>query len=262
MLHSSRLKRSKNESLILEALVEAGFPKDTTITQHVTGFHKAHPESKHNLLYRVVTPNSFDEKIVNEIDAIFGLRVKFEKMKGSKIIQCKRCQGYFHTASSCNHAFKCVKCNEDHDIGKCPRDKNTELPIRCVNCGGAHSVNKYVECKYFIDKIAPIINKKKGAQTQQNQQRPNRITKGALSAALTAANNITTGISYANALKGPPTSKTAIQTQINNTNKNVSVKPILTLDEKFDKFMEFHIKFQNHMVQICDNLAKSINSRK
>lgn len=171
------LSEVKNTSLIYEALIQAGFPNETTITPHITGFQRANPEIKHNTLYRVVTPGSFDEKKMNEIDALFGFKIQFEKMKGNKVIQCKRCQGYFHTASSCHHPYKCFKCNENHEVGNCPRDIDPDLPIRCVNCNGSHSANNYKECKFFKEKIAPILYKKKGiTKSKEASYKPKSTT--------------------------------------------------------------------------------------
>lgn len=245
------LNEVQNINHIHAALVQAGFPAETTVTQHITGFQKAHPEIKHNILFRVVTPNTFDEKIINEIDALFDLKVKFEKMKGSKVIQCKRCQEYFHSASSCHHPFRCVKCKESHEIGQCPRDANPDLPIRCVNCDGAHSANNYKECKFFNEKIAPILNKKRGQITPNKIQRPKMISSNAPNTP-----HVNTGTSYAKAVKNSTTSKST-----NQPKNNVSVKPGLSLDEKFDKFLEAQFQFQNQMVQMFGNLNRAMAPR-
>lgn len=241
---------------ILKALVQAGFPTETTINQHITGFQKAHPEIKHNLLYRIVTPSSFDERTISEIDALFDLKVKFERMKGNKIIQCKRCQEYFHTASSCHHPFRCVKCKDTHEIGECPRDANPNLPIRCVNCDGAHSANNHKECKYFIEKIAPVLNKKRGKNIQKPMSNTQTLTqRSKLTAASTPTNPKTSSneSNFANAVKG-----VAAQKATNIQKNNVSAKPGLSLEEKFDKLFEAQLAFQNQMVQMIGNLNRAM----
>lgn len=139
----------ENADVVRVALIEAGFPAGTRVLRHSTGFQKAHPEIKHNTLYKVVTSNQFDVKKLNEIDAIYGMKIKFENIKGNKVVQCKRCQDYFHTAGSCHRAFKCVKCNDKHEFGHCPKDLNPDLPVRCANCNGAHTANNHRECVYF-----------------------------------------------------------------------------------------------------------------
>lgn len=244
------LNEFSNSNAIYEALVQGGFPKETTIVQHITGFQRAHPEIKHNILFRIVTPSSFDEKIIGEIDALFDLKVKFEKMKGNKVIQCKRCQEYFHTASSCHHPFRCVKCKESHDIGDCPRDINPDLPIRCVNCDGAHSANNYKECKYFNEKIAPILNKKGQKSLKQNKP----IAKSVPSAPVTS--HINNNTSFAAKVKGAEQAKPAAKPA--NQQINVSVRPNLSLNEKFDKFLEAQLQFQNHMVQMFGSLSRTM----
>lgn len=245
------LNEVQNTEHIHAALIQGGFPAETTVTQHITGFQKAHPEMKHNVLFRIVTPNSFDEKVISEIDALFDLKVKFEKMKGSKVIQCKRCQEYFHSASSCHHPFRCVKCKENHEIGKCPRDSNPDLPIRCVNCDGAHSANNHRECKYFNEKIAPILNKKRGQNTPNQLQRPKKNLPKAHSASNT--NSIT---SYAKAVRS-----TASMKSINQPKTNVSVKPSLTTDEKFEKLLEAQLQMQNQIAQMFGNLNRAMAPR-
>lgn len=241
---------------ILNALIRAGFPTETTINQHITGFQKAHPEIKHNLLYRIVTPSSFDERTINEIDALFDLKVKFEKMKGNKIIQCKRCQEYFHTASSCHHPFRCVKCKDAHEIGECPRDANPNLPIRCVNCDGAHSANNHKECKYFIEKIAPVLNKKRGKNIQKpisNTQTMTQRSKLTVASTPTIPKATSSGSNFANAVKGMPTQKAT-----NIPKNNVSAKPGLSLEEKFDKLFEAQLAFQSQMVQMMGSLNRAM----
>lgn len=110
------------------------------------------------------------------IDALFGLKIKFEKIKGKKVVQCKRCQGFYHSASGCHHAYKCVKCNEKHEIGSYLRDINLELQVRCVNCDGALTANNLNECKYFRKSIMPILNKKRGGNNNNQQRKLNAKT--------------------------------------------------------------------------------------
>lgn len=33
--------------------------------------------------------------------------------------------------------------------------------LKCANCEGNHNANNHKECKYFAEKIAPIIEKNK-----------------------------------------------------------------------------------------------------
>lgn len=75
-----KLNEVKDIDSIHKELTKVGFPKETTVTQYMTRFQKAHPELKHNTLYRVATPNSFEEENVLKVNKLFGRKVQFEKM--------------------------------------------------------------------------------------------------------------------------------------------------------------------------------------
>lgn len=251
----------RNAEAIRVALIEAGFPENTGVIPHITGFQKSNPEIKHNTLYRVVTSNKLDEKILGEIDALFGLKIKFEKIKGKKVVQCKRCQGFFHSANGCHHAYKCVKCNEKHEIGQCARDINPELPIRCVNCDGAHTANNLNECKYFKENIMPILNKKKGGNNKNQKQKANP------KASSSTENFVQPNITYAHATSSlgqqKPKTTTNANSKANNptTKQTVSVIPTLTLEEKFDKYVEVQSTCQNQLVQLLTKLSRTMEAQ-
>ena len=49
------------------------------------------------------------------------------------IAQCKNCQRFGHTSSNCHLKYRCVKCNLEHDPGKCSKNEKTEQ-VFCINC--------------------------------------------------------------------------------------------------------------------------------
>ncbi|CAH1987318.1 unnamed protein product [Acanthoscelides obtectus] len=51
------------------------------------------------------------------------------------IIQCYKCQGFWHTANTCKQNIRCVRCGEEHSVEHCNRPKS--YPI-CCNCKGHH----------------------------------------------------------------------------------------------------------------------------
>ncbi|CAH0563570.1 unnamed protein product [Brassicogethes aeneus] len=53
----------------------------------------------------------------------------------NEIIQCYKCQGFWHTANHCRHSARCVRCGGNHEVQACPRPKNNPV---CCNCGGPH----------------------------------------------------------------------------------------------------------------------------
>lgn len=171
--HSFTAKNNKKKCFILRGLigyhsvdvikmklVDVGFPNETEVYEYITGFMRANVDDQHSKLYRIITPADFDEGKMKSIDSMFGLQVKFENFKSSKIIQCKNCQSFFHTSGQCYRKYRCVKCDRDHGPGDCPRNLDKSIPLRCVNCGGAHSANSFGECKYVQERVIPVLKKK------------------------------------------------------------------------------------------------------
>lgn len=74
------LRQARDTNVIHEALVKIGFPTETTVTQNATKFQMDHPEILKNILYRVVTPHTFDQKLLN-INFLFDEQIKFEQWK-------------------------------------------------------------------------------------------------------------------------------------------------------------------------------------
>lgn len=90
-------------------------------------------------------------------------------MRKSTVIQCKRCQRFQHSTSSCSFNYRCVQCSNNHGPGECPRIKNTKLPLQCCNCVTAglkninHTANDLLKCEFFKTKHAQLFNKFKSA---------------------------------------------------------------------------------------------------
>lgn len=141
-------------------LIRAGLPDSTTVLRHTTGFQRANPDKNHNTLYKVIVDNSVNGDTLRNIQSISGLAVRWEKLKTDGVTQCHNCQSYFHTAACCHHEFRCVKCTDKHPPGKCGKSADNTAVPHCVNCGGAHTANNHKECKYFLDKIQPIISRR------------------------------------------------------------------------------------------------------
>lgn len=65
------------------------------------------------------------------------LDIRWEALRDPEITQCRRCQSLFHVASNCHLPRRCVKCNEDHDLGKCKLNnvpKKERDKLYCVLC--------------------------------------------------------------------------------------------------------------------------------
>lgn len=86
-----------------------------------------------------------------KIEFILNTKIIIEPLKTNKIFQCKNCQRYNHLAMNCNMQYRCIKCAESHEPGKCPLDNLDTIPyesIICANCNEHHIAN-YRGCIVF-----------------------------------------------------------------------------------------------------------------
>ncbi|XP_076632748.1 uncharacterized protein LOC143347460 isoform X1 [Colletes latitarsis] len=61
---------------------------------------------------------------------------------GDGVLQCYRCQGFWHMAANCRHLPRCVRCGEPHSVEFCPRPRNNPI---CCHCSGPHHAG-YRQC--------------------------------------------------------------------------------------------------------------------
>lgn len=160
---------------IFNALSTVGIREEITVSRFVTGYMKRNPDAEHTLLYQVIISGDQDDSRLVEIKSINSFHVRFERMKKSSIIQCKRCQRYSHTAGTCGYFYRCVQCTLVHQPGECPRMNNEKLPIGCINCKGhkmnyrGHTANDHQHCQFF----AKFINKNGGETANENNTHKN-----------------------------------------------------------------------------------------
>ena len=55
------------------------------------------------------------------------------------VLQCYRCQGFWHVAANCRHLPRCVRCGEPHSVEFCARPRNNPV---CCHCSGPHHAGK------------------------------------------------------------------------------------------------------------------------
>lgn len=99
-------------------------------------------------VFVVSLPKGKDSDSVYDIRYMFDTKVTvetFESKDGPP--QCKRCQGFFHTANYCNMPAKCVRCGEHHQSKDCKLPK-TQLP-KCANCGKTGHPASFRGCEAF-----------------------------------------------------------------------------------------------------------------
>ena len=82
--------------------------------------------------------------------AIDSIIVSWDRydLRRKRPMPCRRCKMWGHTASSCGRMYRCIKCTDTHEPGKCKRtDRNVGTP-KCVNCDGDHAANS-TQCPVF-----------------------------------------------------------------------------------------------------------------
>lgn len=161
---------------IKDALALKGF-EPIKIQKHITGYMRKN-NIKSNLWLIVLQPNT-DTNELFKIKAIDRAIVKFDFLRKPKVIQCRRCQRFNHSASNCMLPYRCVKCTDDHEPGKCKSvtNKNKFKP-KCVNCQGNHTANDAANCDAFKKAIELKTSKtKKVSNKQTNKQTSNSSTK-------------------------------------------------------------------------------------
>lgn len=162
---------SNNISSIGAALLEAGATGSLCVEQFMTGYMKRHRDETNSMLYRVTSDVSSDIPIILSLKNIGCFRIRMEKMHKSTVVQCKRCQRFQHSATSCSFDYRCVQCAAVHLPGQCPRVSNKKLPLQCVNCiaagfkNTAHTANNLNACAFFKDKHPLLFNKHQIAQS-------------------------------------------------------------------------------------------------
>lgn len=78
--------------------------------------------------------------------------ISWEPLKREEIQQCRNCQGFFHSAANCYLPTKCVKCEKNHEKGKCHISKDTNLEkekVFCVLCKEYGHPASYKGCPVY-----------------------------------------------------------------------------------------------------------------
>lgn len=72
------LEERKDEKIICKELIRRGFPKDTTVKEHVTSFQTNNPEIRCKILYLVATSQALEESL-RKISEFFGFEIVLQK---------------------------------------------------------------------------------------------------------------------------------------------------------------------------------------
>lgn len=145
-------------------------------------------------IWQITLQPKTDTNRLTSIRYIAEWSVKWEIHRKRELIQCKRCQRFKHSASNCMLPYRCVKCINTHEPGKCPIDvsDNKTKPC-CVNCKGEHTANNARLCPIFKRQLELIEDKKR-----PNQNKKETVSSAAPSKSTQRQNNNQTYASTVN----------------------------------------------------------------
>lgn len=177
---------------------------------------------------------------INQLKSIRGLLhrcVHWEPLRKPEIPQCRKCQGFFHSASNCFLERRCVKCNQKHEIGKCHLANvavNEREKLFCVLCNKSGHPASYKGCEKYKE-----LQKKIRAKRQMFTNNRNNNT----SYSYTNPN-----VSFANVLKMKGINTGAIVTEnINNSNNFNNNSLLENLKHSIDALSNQIINFQKQL---------------
>lgn len=129
------------------------------------------------------------------------IKLEYFRRNGQrKFTQCFNCQSFGHESRNCTLKFKCVKCVEHHEPGKCSKKKEDGNAV-CVNCNGNHPAN-YRGCpkaKEYIIKKKVVTHKREHTTPHAARTRTNTFSYRAARTPQTQTTRRT--LSYADQVK-------------------------------------------------------------
>lgn len=146
------------------------------------------------------------EGTIRDLRAITGIMhrvIKWESLRKEEIPQCRRCQGFFLSASNCFLEPKCVKCNQSHELGKCNVsnvDTNERQKLFCVLCKKYGHPASYRGCEAY-KKLKQKIKERREFLGHNRSQK---------------FMNVNQNLTFANALKGNIDNNVLTNTNHNN----------------------------------------------
>lgn len=178
-----------------------------------------------------------NNKEIFEIKDLLHCKVTIEppnKVRG--IPQCTNCQQLGHTKNFCNRQTKCVKCAGNHHTKECKKSRNI-IPT-CALCGQKGHPANYKGCETYQKRLK-AQQQKKVTVVQRLQQKVDKQNE--------PAKHITTGVSYAQAVKTL------------NGKQNQEIKQnIATTEPTISDMMKMLCEFQTEMRQNFSQLANRV----
>lgn len=125
-------------------------------------------------VYLVQINQTSDHRDLININELINQKIRWEHFKNPKVFQCRKCQRLDHASSGCKLGYRCVKCTENHEPGKCNTKELKDFS--CVNCENKGHPASYRGCPFIkfaqkqIDKQKETKKKKIISQLEELQE--------------------------------------------------------------------------------------------
>lgn len=187
--------------------------------------NKSRQENKTLPIFLVqLTPQS-ELNNLKKIRYLFHQLINWDKLMRREIIQCKKCQRIGHAASNCNLSYRCVKCNNKHEPGKCSYSPQAQLDkskLFCINCNKYGHPASYRGCPKIIEnKNRLTILNTNNSNRIVNRTNPH-INKSLIKPGLSFADMTKTSIQRNTELPTSLINNARSHTHINNTDNSLT----------------------------------------
>ncbi|XP_017796809.1 PREDICTED: nucleic-acid-binding protein from mobile element jockey-like [Habropoda laboriosa] len=204
---------------------------------------------------------SQESKVDNltQIKTLLHSLVSWEKLIKRDRIQCKRCQRIGHVAFNCNLKYRCVKCNDPHNPGECPRTSMTDAQPYCANCKQFGHPASYRGCPKLVEIKQKIEDKKQQMKlAKENKEKlVNKLVRPNVSFSAIVSNTNTHTNSYQQPPqpRAQPNTNTTPHTPLLEEIKNIIT---VTINSQISQLAESIAANRNRINIIADALEISI----
>lgn len=129
-----------------------------------------------------ISPDS-EVNALSKVKYIMHQVISWDRLNKREVMQCKRCQRIGHAAANCNLPYRCVKCEEKHEPGKCGVLPGTQLDrdkLFCINCGNYGHPASYRGCTKVVENRKRIIDAKLKYDNSMNTKNQINFNKALL----------------------------------------------------------------------------------
>lgn len=111
---------------------------------------KTNTNNEHRIIYIVNLTHDSETSHLRQTNHILYQKIRWEYLKKRTIYQYRKCQRLGHSSVNCNLSFRCVKCGNSHEPGKCETTEKSEKHLlRYANCNNTGHPASYQGCPYI-----------------------------------------------------------------------------------------------------------------